>query len=173
MTGWEQDAVAGARAGRAGAYARLVRRYRRPLDRAVRGIVHDPDQARDVTQQAFVSAYENLHRFDPHHRFFSWIYRIALNEALNARRGAARHHTLEGLDPPDPRPGPEERLLARERRAGLRAALAALPVHYRTVLALRYEEELPYAEVGQRLGLPVSTVKSRLHDARQLLRRLV
>lgn len=170
---WQQDAIAGARAGQPGCYARLVKRYTAPLDHAVQRIVHDPEQARDVTQQAFVSAWQHLDRFDHRHRFFSWIYRIALNEALNARRGRHRHCTLEGLDPPDPHPDPEQRMLARERSAALGAAMADLPGCYRLVVQLHYFGELSYAEVGQQLDLPVSTVKSRLFSARRMLRRLL
>jgi len=168
---WDQDAVAGAREGRAGAYARLVDRYTPPIRLAVYRIVRDHDQADDLTQQAFVSAWEHLDRFDANHRFFSWIYRIAVNRALNAARDGWRERSLEGLDPPSDAPDPEQRLLARERRAEVRTALATLPPRQRVLLALRYDLGLGCGEITRILDLPPPTVKARLHAARARLRR--
>jgi len=168
---WDEDAVAGAREGRPGAYARLVARYTPPVRQAVYRIVQDHDRADDLTQQAFVAAWEHLDRFDSRHRFFSWIYRIAVNGALNAARDDRRERTLDGFDPPSDAPDPEQRLLARERLAELRAALATLPARQRVLLALRYDLGLGCGEITRILDLPPQTVKSRLHAARARLRR--
>lgn len=169
--GWEQDAVRQARLGRPGAYARLMVRYAAPVRHAVLAIVRDDDLARDLTQQAFIAAWEHLDRYDPRHRFFSWVYRIALNLALNAVRDGRRTCTMDGLDPPSGAPSPEERLLARERSERMRRALGSLPAAQRILLALHYDLDLGCAEIGRILGLPATTVKARLHAARGRLRR--
>ena len=168
---WERDTVALAREGRPGAYAKLVHCYTEPIGHAVQKIVRDQDRASDVTQQAFVSAYEHLDSYDPRHRFFSWIYRIALNEALNAARRSRRCCRLDGMEMPDPDPSPEELLIARERAAGLRRALKELPGKYQHLVILRYFLDLPYADIACILDLPVTTVKSRLHYGRRALKK--
>lgn len=170
MNGWEQNAVAAARQGQPGAYASLVERYATPIRHSVQRIVGDDDGARDVTQQAFVSAYEHLADYDPRHRFFSWVYRIALNEALNVNRRDRHRLPLGGLDPPAPGPSPEEALLSREQAEGIHSALGTLPLKYRILVALRYFLDFSYAEIAGILDLPATTVKSRLYTARRLMR---
>jgi RNA polymerase sigma-70 factor (ECF subfamily) len=168
---WDARTVAQALEGRPGAYARLVAAYGPPVRRAVYRIVRDHDRAGDLTQQAFVAAWENLDRYDPEHRFFSWIYRIALNAALNAVRGGRHLCCIEDFDLAAPAPDPEQALLERERRAALDTALSALPLKYRLIVALRYELGLSGAEIASILGVPATTVKSRLHSALVLLRK--
>ena len=170
---WEAEVVAQARQGRPGAYAKLVVRYTPPVRHAVFKIVRDHDRARELTQQAFAAAWEHLDQYDPDHRFFSWVYRIAVNRALNAVRDLRHTCSLEGFDPPDRGPNPEEGLLAVERADQLRAALRTLPVPQRILLSLRYDLDLDYAEISRILDLPGTTVKSRLHTARARLRREV
>lgn len=170
---WEAEAVAQARQGRPGAYAKLVNRYTTPVRHAVFKIVRDHDRARDLTQQAFVAAWEHLDDYDPRHRFFSWVYRIAVNGALNAARDQRHTCSLDGFDVPDLGPTPEEGLLALERTDELHAALGTLPATQRILLALRYDLDLDYAEISRILDLPGTTVKSRLHTARARLRREV
>lgn len=170
MTGWDQTTTERARQGRPGAYGDLVRRYAGPIRRSVARIVGDREQARDITQQAFLSAYEHLDEFDPRHRFFSWVFRIALNEALNDVRPRWRRCDLESVELAAAGPSPEENLMAREQLEAMRDALADLPPKYRRLLELRYDGDLSYAEIARILALPVTTVKSRLHTARRLLR---
>ena len=125
------------------------------------------EDARDATQTAFVKAFEQLHRYDPAFRFFSWIYRILANECLNQRR--ARRPQVEvdaSLAVPD---GPFEALEAGERRRRVQAAILELAPAYREVVVLRHFAELSYEEIASALNLPVKTVKSRLHTARQQL----
>ena len=171
VPGWDQTTAEKARQGLPGAYAQLVHRYSAPIRHSVLRIVGDREHAQDITQQAFLSAYEHLAEFDARHRFFSWVYRIAVNEALNASRLRWRRCPLESIDLPTPGPSPEENLMAREQLEGMRDALRGLPAKYRIVLDLRYDRDLSYAEIARTLSLPATTVKSRLHTARRLLRR--
>ena len=169
--GWEQEAVVRTREGHADAFAPLFDRFDGPIHHAVFRIVGDHDRADDITQQAFVSAFEHLAGFDVRRRFFSWIYRIALNEALNAHRRGRRQCALGDLDPPAAEPSPEDDLVTREREDRVRRILKGLPTKYRVLVTLRYYLEFPYEDIASAVNLPATTVKARLHTARRLLRR--
>ena len=122
---------------------------------------------RDATQTAFVKAFEQLHRYDPAHRFFSWLYRILANECLNQRR--ARRPQVEVDAAMAASGGPFEALEARNRKRRVQAALMELAPAYLEVVVLRHYAELSYDEVAAALGIPAKTVKIRLHTARQQL----
>ena len=154
------------------AFEPLVLRYQRPLFNVAWRMLGNREDARDVVQGAFVKAWEKLDTFDPRHRFFSWIYRIVVNESLNARSRRPPLQTLEGSDVPGPG-GPEDALRSRERNDCLQKALLRLAGDDREVIILRHFAELSYAEIGETLGLAEKTVKSRLHEARQRLGRVL
>lgn len=158
--------------GHVDAFEILVRRHQRPVYSAVLRMVRDPEDARDLAQTAFLKAFEQIGTFDPRYRFFSWIYRIAVNECVNARRSRRNHEALdEALV--DPAPTQEEQSMRREVAETVQAALQRLPDADREVLVLRHWLERSYAEIADALGLPESTVKSRLFEARQRLGRLL
>jgi len=168
----DQDAddlalVARCRAGDMEGFEALVRRYQRVLFTVSLRMLGDYDAANDAAQNAFIKAYQKLETFDSTRRFFSWIYRILVNECLNARRDAPRHEPL----PPDvAAPGtPADALESSERRRAVQAAILALPLDYREVIVLRHFTELSYQEISETLHLPEKTVKSRLHTARTRL----
>lgn len=149
------------------AFAPLVARYQKVLFNVAYRMVGDYEDARDISQDAFVKAYEKLDLFDPSRRFFSWIYRIMINECLNHLR---RRKPLEPLDPRLASPGSlQDDLQARETSRRLRAALDELATDDREVLILRHFVGLSYAEVGALLEISEKTVKSRLYTARQRL----
>src|SRR4029450_1277455 len=125
------------------------------------------DDARDATQSACIKAYQKLGTFDPRFRFFSWIYRILLNECLNARRDRRQH---EGVTADLPTNGTQIDLLeASDRRRLGQRALLALPVEYSQVGGLRDLGGRNHADIAATLGIPAKTVKSRLYTARQRL----
>lgn len=161
----DPDLVRRCVAGDPEAFAPLVARYERPLYNVALRMVGSREDARDITQTAFVKAYQKLVTYDPRYRFFSWIYRIAVNECLNHR---ARRKAVDALDPRLPaRDGdPERAAQAGELDVRIRAALSALPMDQRLVLVLRYFLDLSYDEMSEILLIPEKTVKSRLHEAR-------
>lgn len=155
------------------AFAELVQRHQRPLFTVAARMLGNREDAADATQNAFVRVYQNLGSYDPQYRFFSWIYRILVNECLNALR--ARHGS-EALSDAQVNvgDGPFEALRASERREQVQRALLALPADLRAVIVLRHYAGLSYEEIGQAVGgLPAKTVKSRLYAARQRLGRLL
>lgn len=159
--------VARSASGDAAAFEILVTRYERVLFSVALRMLGDYDDARDATQGAFVKAYRSAGRFDPRFRFFSWLYRILLNECLNTRRGRHLHEPLAADIPVQG--GPLETLEASERRRRVQRALLALPVEYREVIVLRHFGEMGYDDIATTLGIATKTVKSRLYTARQRL----
>lgn len=158
-------------AGDADAFEVLVGRYHRVLFSVALRMLGDYDDASDATQAALIKAYEKLGSFDPRYRFFSWIYRILLNECLNARRSRKPHEEVT----PELAVGgsPLDALEATERRRRVQAALLSLPVEYRVVVVLRHFGSLSYDEIAAILNIPAKTVKSRLYTARQRLLELL
>jgi RNA polymerase sigma-70 factor (ECF subfamily) len=123
----------------------------------------------DVTQNAFVKAYEKLNTFDPSYRFFSWIYRITVNEALNLCRRRPRPVTVDG-DPAAPTPSPEQSTHQAEVSRTVHRALRALDPNHRALLVMKHVEGLSYREIAAVLGISEKRVKSRLFTARKRLR---
>jgi len=167
----ERACVARCLKGDASAFEPLVARYERALFGVALRLVGNYEDARDVTQNTFIRAYERLETFDPDRRFFSWVYRIAVNESLNLRR--ARRPQEELGTSIEVAGGQAEAVEAGERAARIERALAQLSEEYREVVMLRYYGELSYEEIGAAVGVPEKTVKSRLFSARQRLAGLL
>jgi len=157
------------------AFAELVVRYQGPVYNAAFWVVRRAEDASDICQTAFLKAAERIDDYDPRFKFFSWLYRIALNEALNLVRDRGREEALdEAMDLPAPgADGPEERLQAAQRSGRVQEALMKLSTRDRVVVSLRHFSELSYAEIADVLDIDEKTVKSRLFEARQRLRILL
>lgn len=171
MSGYENDAELVRRClrGEAEAFRPLVEKYQGVLFNVAYRMVHDREDARDLAQGAFVKAFEKLGSYDEAHQFFSWIYRILVNDTLNFLR---KYRPVRPLDPAWDGPadgGPHQDLEAREARRAVREALMALPVDSREVVVLRHFADLSYGEMAVALAIPEKTVKSRLYAARQRL----
>jgi RNA polymerase sigma-70 factor, ECF subfamily len=151
------------------AYRPLVVRYEKVLFNVAYRMVHDREDARDLAQGAFVKAFEKLSTFDRSRRFFSWIYRILLNDTLNFLEKRRPYRALDPGDDVAAPGGPLHELQARETERKVRAGLMELPVEQRDAVVLRYFAELSYAEMSAALEVPEKTVKSRLYSARQRL----
>jgi RNA polymerase sigma-70 factor, ECF subfamily len=170
MTEPIEDAIWVARClrGDSSAFEPLVTRYQRVLFTVSLRLLGNYEDAREATQNTFVRAYERLDTYDPERRFFSWIYRIAVNESLNYRRTQRPHEplaaTLESAGQPM-----DDAVEARELSERVQAALKALSAEYREVVVMKYFIELSYEEIAEALGIPEKTVKSRLFSARQRL----
>jgi len=132
----------------------------------------DREEARDLCQQVFVKIFQHLDTYDPTRKFFSWLYRVAVNETINAMKS---HRTWEPLHDRmvDRGPDPEEQLAATESHEEMQKALLALDPKYRLVVIVRHFLQLSYEEASDILSVPVKTVKSRLFTARHLLREIL
>ena len=156
------------RQGSRESFERLLIRYEKAIFNAAYRTLHDYEDAKDVTQNVFLKAFQNLDRFDGKHRFFSWIYRIALNESINLCKSRRRFDAAEDTRVEENTP---EKLMGRTELGGVvQAALLSLGFEYRVVIVLRHFNECNYQEMSEILEIPEKTVKSRLFTARALLR---
>ncbi len=158
--------------GDRGAFGELVRRYERPVYNAALRMLRRPEDAQDVAQTVFLKAYEHLADFDHSYRFYSWIYRIALNESLNQLKRRMPESAVPE-DEIDSGPGPEDQVRCQQLARGLEGALMNLKPEQRGVVVLKHILGCSYEEISQILEIPEKTVKSRLFTARQLLRDLL
>jgi RNA polymerase sigma-70 factor (ECF subfamily) len=154
------------------AFGVLVLRYQGPVFNAMLRMVRDRDDATDLTQNAFLKAHRELARFDGRHKFFSWLYRIAINEALNHLKRNRRQEPLDGDFASDDR-DPERTLVGIETSQLVQDALMRVGPDSRAVLVLRHFHDCSYEEMALVLGIPEKTVKSRLFSARRQLRELL
>lgn len=157
----------------------LVHRHSQQVYRAARAILRDDDEAADVVQETYLRVYRNLKQFAGKAKFSTWATQIAINEArARARRNTGRGAKMrdfrarkESLDALATEPDFETRVLAREMRTMIEAAIEALPAPYRTVFVLREVEEISTAATAECLNLTQDTVKTRLRRARASLRK--
>ncbi|HET9327263.1 MAG TPA: sigma-70 family RNA polymerase sigma factor [Candidatus Eisenbacteria bacterium] len=162
----DEDAlVDAARAGDSRAFGTLVETYGRPVFNLALRMTGNPEDARDLVQVVFVKAYERLETFDGRSRFFSWIYRIAINESLNFVSRRKRVVELDDQLVSNERT-PDEQAARGEEERMVQAAMQDLTPEYRQVIILRHFLDLSHVEMGSVLRLPEKTVKSRLHTAR-------
>jgi RNA polymerase sigma-70 factor, ECF subfamily len=156
------------RQGSRESFERLLIRYEKPIFNAAYRMLHDYEDAKDVTQNVFLKAFQNLDHFDAKHRFFSWIYRISLNESINLCKSRRRFAAAEDTRVEENTP---EKLMSRTELGGVvQAALMSLGFQYRVVIVLRHFNGCNYQEISEILEIPEKTVKSRLFTARALLR---
>ena len=168
----DQALVERYRNGDRDAFTDLVVRYQRPIYNAAFWILRSADDAKDIAQDVFLKVAERLDEYDSHHRFFSWIYRIAVNESLNLLRQNGHQEWLDDeVDIPGPdTANPESQATDAERSRHIQRALMDLSVNDRTVLMLRHFSDCSYEEIAEILELDAKTVKSRLFEARHRLR---
>lgn len=150
----------------------LVKKYSKPIYNLALRMVNDTENAADIAQTTFIKAYENLGKFDLKLKFFSWLYRIGINEALNFLERQKQTVQLDDeLVSADA--SPEEALHEVERNEIIEKALMKLSPEQRSVIVLRHFMDLPYAQMSTILGITEAKVKSRLFSARQHLRGLL
>ncbi len=173
------------RQGDPAAFSAFVRRYQDRVFHVCLRLCGRPAEAEDFAQEAFVRAWRALDRFDGRARLYTWVFRIAVNLVLSARRRqrTTRTHSLEAwasrpeedCEPPTPGPAapeprPDEQAMSRETQRAVQAALNRLEPEQRAIIVLRDLEGLDYAEIAAILETATGTVKSRLHRARLALR---
>lgn len=157
------------RGGDRTAFATLVTRYQKTVFNAALRMLRNREDARDVSQTVFLKVYEHLGDYDPTHKFYSWIYRIALNESINLLNRRMQIAPIED-NRPDERRGADDEVELEQHGRRIQRALVALKVDHRAVIVLKHFMDLSYEDMAAVLELPEKTVKSRLFTARQLLR---
>jgi RNA polymerase sigma-70 factor (ECF subfamily) len=184
----EKEALEFAREGDREAYGRIVLHHRERLYCAALGLVRNHEDARDLSQDAFVRAYKNLARFDTRRPFYPWLYRILRNLCLDhlERHGPARQVSLDALvedshaqfDTTDGHASAStgdvrQQLFEQQRADALRAALDRLKPEFREIIIMKHLEDLSYKDISQALDIPMGTVMSRLFHARKALAALL
>lgn len=173
----DEQLVEESRKGSRETFSELVRRHQGAVYSICYRTVGDPLEAEDLAQETFLRLYRALGKFRRGARLRPWLHKIAVNVCLDALR-KRKDPTLSldelsegGRVPPTPHGEtlPEEALLARDLQARVQQALLQLPGDYRMVLVLRYLEELSYQEIADALGVPVSTVETRVFRAKKML----
>ena len=179
----DHELVAAARDGDELAFQEVVRRYRTPITNFVYRMLNDYEMAVDLAQETFVRVYTSIGRYEANFSFSTYIYRIASNLAISEIRIRKRRRVVSFFsvfqsddgemlehDPADTRQLAEDALLEDERRLAVTKAIATLPEKYRSALVLRDIEDHSYEQIAQILDLSEGTVKSRINQARNLLR---
>lgn len=168
--------IARFQAGESAVFDQLYRRHRDRIEGVIRSIVADPEDALDLTQEVFLKAYQRLNTFKGTSQFYSWLYRITINQCIDHMRRQSKHSVV--IDDPfceksfcpafDP---PSAALEREEFHRQLDAALPALTPCQRTVFSLRYNDELSLKAIARRLDRSTGTVKAHLFYARRTLHR--
>jgi RNA polymerase sigma-70 factor, ECF subfamily len=175
----EEQLVERSQAGDRLAFEELVRRHADRLYAVVLRFVADGDEAEEVTQETFLRAWRGIGRFEGRSRFFTWLYRIGINEAKRRAERTPPAGTIGSIedspieDAPDWSDAPELRVEQSHLRRVLEDAIGALPVEYRAPLILRDVEGLSTREAADVMELGEAAFKSRLHRARLAVRRVV
>ncbi len=182
MSADDRRLIAASLKGDTAAFGELVRRYQDRLYNTVYRLLDNADDAQDVVQDAFLNAYQSLDGFKGDSQFFTWLYRIAVNTAISHKRkqrltlsidaGRNGETRVEPLDPSEAsRPGHALEQAEEERR--VQRALNRLSAEHRAVLILKDMEGQKYEVMAEVLGVPIGTIRSRLHRARSELRELL
>ncbi|WP_240928214.1 RNA polymerase sigma factor [Thalassoroseus pseudoceratinae] len=165
--------------GRTEAFGDLVLRHQNRLHNTLAKMLGSTEDARDISQEAFVLAFTKLDTFRGESAFYSWLFRIAYNVLVSRKRKKRRATTSldaarekAGVDPTDfhPEAHPSHSMELAEQQTQVRRALAELSEEYREVLVLKEMENLSYEEIAEIVGCPIGTVRSRIHRGRVELR---
>ncbi|MFC3879221.1 RNA polymerase sigma factor [Algoriphagus namhaensis] len=163
------------------AYAMLMKRYKKAVYFMILKMIRDADDAEDLTMEAFAKAFKNLHRFKKDYTFSTWLFRIATNNTIDfIRKKKLKTMSLNTtmtddggnsvtIDVEDDDNNPQDEFIRSQRIEMVRIFVDKLPAKYRTLVKLRYFDELSYEEIAQELEKPLGTVKAQLHRSRELL----
>jgi RNA polymerase sigma factor (sigma-70 family) len=168
--------------GEQAAYAELMRNYRDSLYFMMLKMTNNPQDADDLTIEAFGKAFKNLRQYTPDYAFSTWLFKIASNNCIDFIRKRKMNESVSinrndqmesGDDLADVLPAtsrtPEEDIIRQQRIDALRDIVAKLKPHYKRLIELRYYEELSYEEISVELDIPIGTVKAQLFRAREFL----
>jgi len=163
------------------AFEELLEKYRKPVYSICYRMVGNRADSEDIAQEVFIRVFSVLDRYDPSYRFSSWIFRITSNLCIDfLRRRRNGHFSLdqpidygESEMPrqlPSKDAGPDREVESAEMMAALEEVIGTLPDHYRAIVIFRHQEQLSYEEISEILGIPLGTVKARIHRARNMIK---
>lgn len=167
------------------AYAELVARYRESVYYMLLKMVNNKDDAEDLTIEAFGKAFKRLHQYTPNFAFSTWLFKIATNNCIDFLRKKRKDtfsidRTFEDeeggemmMDLRSELPDPEEKVMKKQKLVMLRDVVDKLKPRYRTLIEMRYFQELSYEEISKELDLPLGTVKAQLFRAREFLYQIM
>jgi RNA polymerase sigma-70 factor, ECF subfamily len=182
----DQEIVVLARQGREAAYKELIGRYQRPVFSLIYRLVRDREKSEDLAQETFIKVLNALDRYDPSFKFSSWIFKIAHNTSLDHLRkkelvtlslegsphaesqSEIEASTVQALSTEET---PEDYAASRELGATLEKAIGRLRPEYRTAIVMCHVEGRPYEEIAEVMGVPLGTVKTYIHRARNELKK--
>jgi RNA polymerase sigma-70 factor (ECF subfamily) len=159
--------------GDAEAVRPLIERYKKPLAAVLQRALGASPDVDDVFQETWIRVVRSAHRYDPEQRFSAWLFAIAWNLVKDRWRRREQHADVDLATMPSPAHSPEEQALRADRAERLRAVVGQLPERLAQAILLRYFEELSEKDVAERLGIPVGTVKSRLHHGLKKLAEVI
>jgi len=171
-----------AKAGDGKAYDELTVMYKDIVFKIIHRMVHNQQEAEDLTQEAFIKAYNSITSFNEEYAFSTWLFKIATNNCIDYfRKRKLKTHSMDETirykddeihqEYADPDPDVEREIIADEKSRTIRKAIEELPDKYRIVIKMRHQEEKSYEEISELLDLPLGTVKARIFRAREMLNK--
>lgn len=158
--------------GNINAFSGLIDKYQKQIFRLTFKMVQDYDDAKDLTQNIFIKVYQNLSSYNPNYSFFSWTYRIAINESINFLK---QKKTYKKIDKRmvDKIGSPEDIFEKNEMTKNLEKAMQSMKPELCSILVLKYFQELSYNEISEIKEWPIDKVKAKLFQARQALKKIL
>nr|WP_275984042.1 RNA polymerase sigma factor SigW [Paenibacillus hamazuiensis] len=171
-----------ARNGDRGAFAQLVDLYQDKIYHLAYRMMGNAQEAEDVVQETFLRVYSNLERYDETQKFSTWIYRIATNLCIDRLRKRRTTYSLDAEMPegegsdwyslmPSNEDTPEKQVIVSETQQQIRESIDTLPEKYKSIVILRYLQDMSLQEISEVLTMPITTIKTRLHRGREFLRK--
>jgi len=157
------------------AFGYLFDRYREAIYRLFVQRAGDKSDADDLLQETFIKVYINLHKYSPEYTFGQWVYTIARNTFIDFVRRRQDDLSIDErfTAPASSSPTPEERFINLQQRTQIEGYLERLSPRYRQLIVLRFFDELSYEEIAAKLALPLGTVKTQIHRAREQMCRFI
>lgn len=166
---WIKDVLAGDKQ----AYAQIIDKYKNPLYGTILRMTRNPHDAQDLVQEAFIKVYEQLEKYEGTGSFSAWLYRVAINHCMDAFRKKSYPQSEIEEEKVIHHNHPEVIFLKKEANRQLEKLIGRLSADERMIILLRYRSELSYGEISEVLGLPLATIRNKLHRAKKKMRKEV
>jgi RNA polymerase sigma factor (sigma-70 family) len=177
----DKQLIADAIAGKQDAYKRLMKKYHNAIAHLIMRMVGSQGDVEDLTQEAFIKAFNSLESFNEEFAFSTWLYKIATNNCIDhLRKRKLKTFSIDRpigseenqqFEIPDDTNIPDSAILQAQQSSAIRQAIDSLPEKYRVVIVMRHQEEKSYEEIAVELDLPLGTVKAHIFRAREMLYR--